>query len=875
METNRQHSRSQHSVAGTHSMVGWQSGIPFYRGGYTDNRINIGGNTIGDYGSKRWCVAIAVAIRSSSSSGRTRNGGGAVMDITPIRSNALRVRATHYRRLFAGRYIWIWRLMLLAGLAVVAVGIVMGWPASILYLVGAVTVLIAQFLLWWRLYLREIPATESINIETVNPNTQADFILLRHALGASTPQQLWTRLLDTWPAVFIINRVDLDPEAIKPRISESGEDMPLLWDQARRLSRYIGAESITAGSMVTALILSKEDSEQWLQQHKLQIDDVVHVLHWQHRTDKILSNLQQKRSFGGFARDWAAGYTPLLNRFGHNISADVEYGAYQHMYLQTHSESLDQMLSVLAQKTQNSIALIGKTGAGKTSLVYALAERLLDPRNHTLQYYKVFSLDSTAVVSEANRSGNLESLLLRIIGESRKAGNIILFFDDARSFITQESGATDMTNILAQVVSNNAARILLALQPEDWQQLASAAPDVAAHIQQIQIVEPEQIATERVLQDQSLAIEAEKGVRINYPAIKEAYRLADRYMPDQAFPGKGITLLKSAAPYAASGWVLPETVQQAVESMTGTKVSATTDQEQDVLLNLEDHLHQRMVNQSFAVRAVSDALRRSRAGVRDQSRPAGTFLFLGPTGVGKTELSKSLAALYFGGEDRMVRVDMSEYNQSESTQRLLAPAGNQGTFLTAMRMQPFSVVLLDEVEKSSDEVLNLLLQMLDEGQLTDTNGKTVSFRDAIIIATSNAGADMIRSRLDEGQNLEDFSQQFIDQLISDQQFKPELINRFDETVLFRPLNKDELLQVVALLVQDVNRNMADQQVSVSLTDAAARAIVDQGYDPRLGARPMRRVMQRTVENVISKRLLSGELQPGSALTLDVEDLNIE
>ncbi|PSO43842.1 ATP-dependent chaperone ClpB, partial [Candidatus Saccharibacteria bacterium SW_7_54_9] len=165
----------------------------------------------------------------------------------------------------------------------------------------------------------------------------------------------------------------------------------------------------------------------------------------------------------------------------------------------------------------------------------------------------------------------------------------------------------------------------------------------------------------------------------------------------------------------------------------------------------------------------------------------GSFLFLGPTGVGKTELSKSLAALYFGGEDRMIRVDMSEYNQPESTQRLLAPAGQEAGLLTAMRMQPFSVVLLDEVEKASDDVLNLLLQMLDEGQLTDVNGKTVSFRDAIVITTSNAGADTIRSFIEEGYDLKDFSQEFIDQLISDQQFKAELINRFDEVVLFRPL----------------------------------------------------------------------------------------
>lgn len=797
------------------------------------------------------------------------------MDVKAVNPRAFRARAARYRQWFEGRRIWVWYVFLLLFSAVIAAGVLTGWPASILYSTGVVLLLIVQFLLWWWLYLREIPTVTSLNNDTINPNTQADYLLLRSVVKSSTPQELWSYLLPTWPAGFILNRLVVDSSEVTPRISNNAEDMQTTWTRAHQLSQRIGAESVTAGAMVSALVLNSQHSEQWLKENKLQPEDVVNVLDWQNRTDNILIKIRQKRSFGGFARDWAAGYTPLLNRFGHNISADIEHGAYQHLYLQTHTESLEQILATMSQNTQNSVALIGKTGAGKTSLAYALAERLLDPSNHTLRYYKIFSIDSTAIVSEAKRSGNLEALLTRIIAEARQAGNVILFFDDAKSFFTEEAGATDMTNILAQVVSRDVTRILLALRPEDWQHLAATSPDIAAHIQQLQITEPEQVTVEKVLQDQSLAIEAEKGVRISYPAVKESYRLADRYMPDQAFPGKGITLLKSAAPYASYGWVLPETVQQAVEAMTGTKVATATSGERDVLLNLEDHLHQRMVNQSFAVQVVSDALRRARAGVRNQNRPVGSFLFLGPTGVGKTELSKSLAALYFGGEDRMVRLDMSEYNQSESTQRLLAPAGYPGTFLTAMKTQPFSVVLLDEVEKASDEVLNLLLQMLDEGQLTDVNGRAVSFQDAIVITTSNAGADIIRSRIEAGENLEDFSQEFVNQLIDNQQFKPELINRFDEVVLFRPLDKSELLQIVQLLLQEVNQNLASEQVSVSLTETAAQAIVDNGYDPRLGARPMRRVMQRTVENVVSKRLLSGDLQPGDSLTLDAADLDIE
>lgn len=793
----------------------------------------------------------------------------------PIKPTFARVRAARYSGWFEGRNIWAWRLLVLVVMTATAAGLWFDWHASVLYVLVVAAILLSQFLLWWKLYLKELPVEGDINAQDIDISALADPILLRKARKVTTPQELWQALEKTWPSRFILNRLLINYSELTSQISNEANDMERSWADAHKLSQYIGAESITAGSMVASLLLGSEGIQSWLQSRKLQTDDVINTLLWQHRTDKVLDKIQQKRLFGGLARDWAAGYTPLLNRFGHSISSDVEHGAYQHVYLQTHSDSLEQILATLAQHAQNSIALIGKTGSGKTSISYALAERLLDPRNDKLQYYKIFSISSTAIVSEANRSGNLESLLTHVIAEAKQAGNIILFFDDAHSFFAQETGGSDMTNILSQVVANSAVRMMFAFRPESWQKLSTSNPDIAANLQQFQITEPTQGVAEKVLQDQTLAIESEKGVIISYLAIKEAYRLADRYIPDQAFPGKGVALLKSSAANASDGWVAPETLQQTIEAMTGTKVSSANAQERDVLLNLEEHLHQYMINQSYAVGVVADALRRARAGVRNQNQPVGGFLFLGPTGVGKTELSKALAAVYFGGRENIIRLDMSEYNQSDSTQRLLAPAGEQGTFLTAIRTSPFSVVLLDEIEKASEEVMNLLLQMLDEGQLTDMNGREVSFKDAIIITTSNAGADIIRSNIESGQDLKDFSNDFIGQLINQQHFKPELINRFDEVVLFRPLDKNELLQVVALLLQEVNDNLASEQITVSLTEAAAQAIVDNGYDPRLGARPMRRVMQRTVENVVSKRLLSQELQPGNSVTLDETDLEFQ
>ena len=788
-----------------------------------------------------------------------------------------RSRAALYGKLLQGRKRLIWNLALVV-LTILALALFIGedtqgWA----YITAAMALLVLQFKVWWKLHLRHLPIVEGGEDGEggqVDVNRRAEAELLVHAVKTNNPQELWKSLQSKWGGQFIFNRLLILPSQFDDSISPEADKMDDIWIEADRLSRQVGSSGISLSATVVALLLSVPNIEQWLRSYKLSTEDVITVLHWQQRTARIMENLHKKPLFGGIARDWAAGYTPILNRFGHDLSGDIQHGVFRHLYLQTHSNLLEQMTTQLSQPSSPGIALIGKNGSGKTSIVYSLAEMLLNGDSDSLKYYKVFSIDATAVVSEANRSGNLESLMVQIVMEAKKAGNIILFFDDAQSFFTQESGASDMTNIILQILQSKAVKSIFALQPSNWQYLSSAAPDVAAHLEAVHINEPEREVVEKVMQDQSLAIEGETGCFISYAAIKEAYQLSSRYTLEQAFPGKGIALLKSATSHARDGLVSAESVQSAIESMTGTRVATANSQEQDVLLNLEDKLHERMINQNLAVEAVSNALRRARAGVRNQNRPMGSFLFLGPTGVGKTELSKALAATYFEGEDHIIRLDMSEYNQPQSTQRLLAPAANPGTFLTQVRMQPFSVILLDEIEKASSEVLNLLLQLLDEGNLTDVDGINVSFKDAIVITTSNAGADIIRSNIEAGQDLADFATDFTDRLIDEQYFKPELINRFDEVVLFRPLNKSELLDVLKLLIADINRNLADKQIRINLSEEAAQHLVEEGYDPRLGARPMRRVVQRTVENVIARRMLEGSLQPGDEALLDIGDLKL-
>jgi ATP-dependent Clp protease ATP-binding subunit ClpC len=339
-------------------------------------------------------------------------------------------------------------------------------------------------------------------------------------------------------------------------------------------------------------------------------------------------------------------------------------------------------------------------------------------------------------------------------------------------------------------------------------------------------------------------------------------------------PGRALKLLEAACSHDDRGLVTEYSVEQAIEQTLGVKVStADTPQERETLLNLESLIHERMINQTYAVRVVSDALRRARAGVRNTQRPIGTFLFLGPTGVGKTELAKSVGSVFFGGEDRMIRLDLNEYVRGEDVARLIADASVDQHSLTAqIARNPFSVVLLDEIEKAHPDVLNTLLQMLDEGILRDVNNREVSFRDAIVIATSNAGAESIRKHIDAGEELARFQEDFVNELIDTNVFRPEFLNRFDEIVLFRPLKPDELVQVITIILQGINHTLADRKVSVVVDEDAKRALVEAGYDPRLGARPMRRIVQRVVENIVANQMLSGQAGPGAQVHITVADV---
>ncbi len=737
------------------------------------------------------------------------------------------------------------------------------------YLLIDLGVLCYILAVWWRRRLSPLPADGT----GLDQRLSGDVLARLKAGSADNPKTMWSALSEHWQSNFFLNHLLLATDMVSQNLSNDPATIGQALQTAAHIADDNHSPTIELGFVVAGLMSASPGVGKLLTQIKSKPEDIQAVADWLGRG--LAEDARRgKQRFGGIGRDWAFGYTPLLNRFGQNFSLGIaKYGA--HFDWLTNSDGVKAVEAAFDNRA-SAVALVGPDGIGKTSTVYALAQKLIEGRTgQRLAYHQVIALNATDILSNAQGAGQLERIMLSLASEAGHAGHVILFFDDAQLLLGGGPGAFDATQILLTIIQNGATPIIMAFAPNDYQRLKVHNQSLANLLTPVILQEMPEAGVMRVLEDSALGLESHHKILVTYEALREAYRLSGRYDQDAAYPGKAIKLLGQSVTHAEKSIITAKSVQQAIEQTRGVKASNAAPVEADALLHLEDNIHKRMINQSHAVGVVANALRRARAGVTNPNRPIGSFLFLGPTGVGKTELAKSVAATYFGDETSMVRLDMSEYQQPDDVQRLLstgAGASEANSLLMSIRKQPFTVVLLDEIEKAHPNILNLLLQLLDEGQLTDASGKAASFKDSVVIATSNAGAQTIRERIAKGESLESFAPQFTDQLIQSGQFKPELLNRFDEMVLFRPLNPGELAQVVQLMLGSVNKTLANQNISVELTPAAIAKIVQVGNDPRLGARPMRRTLQKAVEDTVAQKILRGQAQAGSHIKLDAGDL---
>ena len=635
-----------------------------------------------------------------------------------------------------------------------------------------------------------------------------------------------------------------------------------------------------------------------------------------------------------------------LSEFGRNLVEEAAVGHLDPVI--GRDGEISRIIQTLTRRRKNNPALIGESGVGKTAIVEGLAQRIaagdVPPM---LRSKEIMELDMASIVAGTKYRGEFEQRLKSLINQVMESDNIILFFDEMQTLVGAggAEGAIDASSILKPPLASGAIQCIGTATSDEYRRSIEKDPALKRRFKTIMVEAPGIEETIRILEGLRPHYEKHHGVKITDEALRQAARLSDRYVTDQFLPDKAIDLLdETSAKIKLQGSMLPREVRELVDKMdeldeqeskavslqdyesaaglrdrrgeladeiekvsestgkatnlevtgrdvaqvislwTGVPVGHMQEEEMARLVGMEEKVHERLIGQDEAVRAISRSIRRAYAGVKNPRRPVGSFMFLGPTGVGKTELSKTLAQFLFGDEDALIRVDMSEYMERFSVSRLTgAPPGyvgyeEAGELTEKVRRRPYSVILFDEIEKAHRDVFNILLQVMEDGILTDSQGRRVDFRNAVLIMTSNVGSEMIANRgtlgfSDQDIDSEESYQDMKDRVTGEvhKVFRPEFLNRLDDLIVFHQLTRKQVRQIAELMLSELKKRL-DEEHSISLTldKKANDLLVERGYDPDYGARPMRRAIERMIENRISELILEGTFSDGSAIRVSVD-----
>jgi ATP-dependent Clp protease ATP-binding subunit ClpC len=625
----------------------------------------------------------------------------------------------------------------------------------------------------------------------------------------------------------------------------------------------------------------------------------------------------------------------VLDQFGRNLTQGAREGKLDPVI--GREKEIERVMQVLSRRTKNNPVLIGEPGVGKTAVVEGLAQNIVKGEvPETLKDRQLYTLDLGALVAGSRYRGDFEERLKKVLKEIRTRGDIILFIDELHTLVGAGAaeGAIDAASILKPMLARGELQTIGATTLDEYRKHVEKDAALERRFQPIQIL--------KGLRDR---YEAHHRVSITDAALVAAAHLADRYISDRFLPDKAIDLIDEAgsrlrirrmtAPpdlrefderisevrrekesaidsqdfeKAASlrdrekqliaqkaerekQWkagdldvvaeVDDELIAEVLAAATGIPVFKLTEEETSRLLHMEDELHKRIIGQQDAIGALSKSIRRTRAGLKDPKRPGGSFIFAGPSGVGKTELSKALSEFLFGDEHALIQLDMSEYSEKHTVSRLFgSPPGyvgyEEGGQLTEkVRRRPFSVVLFDEVEKAHPDIFNSLLQVLEDGRLTDAQGRVVDFKNTVIIMTTNLGTRDIAKGVNLGFSTSGTADGDYDRMknkVTDelkQHFRPEFLNRVDDVIVFHQLTPEEIIRIVDLMMTQVDLRLHDKDMGLELTQAAKELLAAHGFDPVLGARPLRRTIQREIEDPLSEKILFGELKAGEIVVVDV------
>ncbi|MEM9336906.1 MAG: ATP-dependent Clp protease ATP-binding subunit [Patescibacteria group bacterium] len=585
-------------------------------------------------------------------------------------------------------------------------------------------------------------------------------------------------------------------------------------------------------------------------------------------------NLSQIKGIG---REWSYGRAYKLERYLRNIRTTAVFSSIAGSSSYA-SEKIDAIESILARDKAANALIIGEPGVGKMDLMVAVASRMESGRSlDAISGKHVLVLDTDRLFASHKDKQSFEVAFLTMLDEAVRAGNLILVLENISTFITEAASLqVQVADLLDPYLANPALHVVATDTPGAYHNQLETLGAFTRRFSEV-LLEPSDLSSSvSLLQNLALAQEQKHRTLFTYTAIEAIATSADRYLVEGVMPDKAVTLLVEVAARAGKDGqeiVTSEYVYDYVGEKTGIPAGPIREEERDLLLNIEEKLHERVIGQGAAIDAIAKTMRRARAGIGRADKPIGTFLFLGPTGVGKTETAKALAFTFFGAETAMHRLDMSEFSGPDALERLIGTQESSGALADMLREHPYSVVLLDEFEKAGRSVHDLFLQILDEGMFTDGRGTQVNARNTIIIATSNAGSQLILQTIQQRKELATLQQEIVDHIIKEGIYRPELINRFDSTIIFEPLTLEEQSSVAGLLLHDLYKRIEERGFRLEITRELMDVLVEKGYDPQFGARPMQRVVQDLLEEKIAQKIISGEVQKGETIMLSRADFS--
>lgn len=663
-------------------------------------------------------------------------------------------------------------------------------------------------------------------------------------------------------------------------------DFDLTMFNAYYIASKSNASYININHVLLALAISNDSILDLFLDSGVTSDQIRNVLEWIRLGDVMRESYESNRSIaifkprGDMNKAMTAVATPYLNSFSEDLTALARKGYLSSNVLR--QEKMEELYRVIEANNKSAL-LVGYPGVGKENILKSLANLMVtEDVPLFLQDKRLISLSLARFVSISASEGRIQENFLRLTNEVIRAGNIILIINDIHNMVGVSSQGIeniDLSEMLLDIISQYNIMVIGTTDPKNYIKYLENHP-ISSVMSKIEIEEPNFNETVQILESKSFSIEYKYKIFFSYQSLERIVKLTNNYIHDMFQPSKAIKIMEEVAVMVKkkkgqNRLITSEDVSELVSEKVNIPLSQVSLSESNKLLHMEELLHKRIVGQDEAVKMISSALRRARAEIRDEKKPITNLLFLGPTGVGKTELAKAVAEIFFGKEDDIIRLDMSEYQENTSIERLIGSEGSQdgGVLTNAIKQNPFSLLLLDEIEKAHPDILNIFLQVMDDGRLTDAMGTTVDFSNCIIIATSNAAAFYLQDQLQKGVDMETIKRDLMEKELRPF-FKPEFLNRFNGIVLFKPLTQDEIEQITKLLLDKVAIRLKEKGIEFRPSDESIKKLAQIGFSKQYGARPLKRTIESSVDDALATYLLSGKINRRDTVILD-ENLSIK